>query len=39
MALDVTPVLIKMSIRNIHVGKGRPARKADNLGAICEPII
>jgi hypothetical protein len=27
-----------MSIRNLPGGKGRPARKADNLTAICGPI-
>jgi hypothetical protein len=28
-----------MSIRNLPGGKGRPARKADNLTAICETIV
>jgi hypothetical protein len=28
-----------MSTRNIPGGKGRPARKADNLTAICEPTV
>jgi hypothetical protein len=28
-----------MSTRNIPGVKGRPARKADNLTAICEPIV
>jgi hypothetical protein len=28
-----------MSIRNLRGGKGRPARKADNLTAICEPTV
>jgi hypothetical protein len=32
-----------LSLSRIHVtflwGKGRPARKADNLTAICEPIV
>jgi hypothetical protein len=28
-----------MSTRNLHEGKGWPARKADNLTAICEPIV
>jgi hypothetical protein len=28
----------EMGTRNLPVGKGRPARKADNLTAICEPI-
>jgi hypothetical protein len=27
-----------MSTRNLPGRKGRPARKADNLNAICEPI-
>jgi hypothetical protein len=29
----------EMSTRNLPGGKGQPARKADNLTAICEPII
>jgi hypothetical protein len=37
MALSTQP-LTEMSTRNIPVGEGRPARKADNLTAICEPI-
>jgi hypothetical protein len=28
-----------MSTRNLPGGKGRPARKADNLTANCEPIV
>jgi hypothetical protein len=28
-----------MSTRNLPGGKGRPERKADNLTAICEPIV
>jgi hypothetical protein len=28
-----------MSTRNLPEGKGRPARGADNLTAICEPIV
>jgi hypothetical protein len=28
-----------MSIKDISGGKGRPARKADNLTAICETIV
>jgi hypothetical protein len=28
-----------MCTRNIPGGKGRPARKFDNLTAICEPIV
>jgi hypothetical protein len=33
-----TQPLTEMSTRNLPGGKGRPARKADNLTAICEPI-
>jgi hypothetical protein len=29
----------KMSTRNLPGRKGQPARKADNLTAICEPIV
>jgi hypothetical protein len=29
--------LTEMSTRNLPGGKGRPARKGDNLIAICEP--
>jgi hypothetical protein len=39
MALGSTQPLTKMSTRNIPGGEGRPARKADNLTAICEPIV
>jgi hypothetical protein len=39
MALGLTQPLTEMSTRNIPGGNGRPARKADNLTAICEPII
>jgi hypothetical protein len=39
MALGSTQPLTEMSIGNLSVGKGRPAHKADNLTAICEPII
>jgi hypothetical protein len=38
MALWWTEPLTEMSTRNILGGKGRPARKAANLIAICEPI-
>jgi hypothetical protein len=31
--------LTEMSTRNIPGGKGRAARKADNLTANCEPIV
>jgi hypothetical protein len=36
MALGLTQPLTEMSTRNLPGGKKRPARKADNLGAICE---
>jgi hypothetical protein len=39
MALGSTQPLIEMSTRNLPGGKGRPARKADNVTAICEPIV
>jgi hypothetical protein len=39
MALGSTQLLTEMSTRNILGGKGRPARKADNLAAIHEPIV
>jgi hypothetical protein len=39
MALGSTQPLTEMSTKNIPGGEGRPARKADNLTAICEPII
>jgi hypothetical protein len=39
MALGSTQPLTEMSTRNIPVGEGRPARKADNLTAICEPTV
>jgi hypothetical protein len=39
MALESTQPLTEMSTRNITGGKGRPARKADNFTAICEPIV
>jgi hypothetical protein len=31
--------MVAMSTRNLPTGKGQPARKADNLTAICEPIV
>jgi hypothetical protein len=37
MALGSTQPLREMSTRNLPGGKGRAARKADNLTAICEP--
>jgi hypothetical protein len=39
MALESTQPLTEMSTRNLPEGKVRPARKADNLTAICEPIV
>jgi hypothetical protein len=39
MALGLlTQPLTEMSTRNLPVGKGRPARKSDNLTTICEPL-
>jgi hypothetical protein len=38
MALGSTETLTEMSTRNIPEGKERPARKVDNVTAICEPI-
>jgi hypothetical protein len=38
IVLGSTQTLIEMSTRNLPGGKGRRARKADNLTAICEPI-
>jgi hypothetical protein len=37
--LGSTKPLTEMSTRNLPVGQGRSARKADNLTAICEPIV
>jgi hypothetical protein len=39
MALGSTQSLTQMSTKNLPGGKGRPERKADNLTAICEPIV
>jgi hypothetical protein len=39
MALGSTQPLSEMNTRSLPGGKGRPARKADNLTAICEPIV
>jgi hypothetical protein len=38
MALGSTQPLTEMSTSNLPERKGRPALKADNLTAICEPI-
>jgi hypothetical protein len=39
MAPGSTQPLTEMSTRNRPVGKGRPARGANNVTAICEPIV
>jgi hypothetical protein len=39
MALESTQPLTEISTRNLPGGKGRPARGADNLTAICESIV
>jgi hypothetical protein len=39
MALGSTQPLTEMTTSNLPGGKERPARKADNLTAVCEPII
>jgi hypothetical protein len=39
MDLGSTQPLTEMSPRNVPGGKGRPARMADNLTAICEPTV
>jgi hypothetical protein len=39
VALGSTQPLTEMSTRSLPGGKGRPERKADNLTAICEPIV
>jgi hypothetical protein len=39
IALGSTQLLTEMSTKNLPGGKGRPARKADNLTAICEPTV
>jgi hypothetical protein len=39
MAVGSTQPLTEMSTRNLPGGKGRPMRKADNLTAICDPIL
>jgi hypothetical protein len=39
MALGSTQPLTEMSTRNLPVGKGRPAREADMLTAICKNIV
>jgi hypothetical protein len=39
MALESTQPLTEISTTNLPGAKERPARKADNLTAICEPIL
>jgi hypothetical protein len=39
MAVKSTQPLTEMSTMNLPEGKGRPTFKADNLTAICEPIV
>jgi hypothetical protein len=39
MTLGSTQSVAEMSTRNLPGGKGRSARKADNLTATCEPIV
>jgi hypothetical protein len=39
MALGSTQPLTEMITSNLPGGEGRPARKADNLIAICEPTV
>jgi hypothetical protein len=39
MALGSTRPLTELSTKNLPWGKGRAEHKADNLNAICEPIL
>jgi hypothetical protein len=39
MVLESTQPLTEMSTKYLPGGTGRPARKADNLTAISEPIV
>jgi hypothetical protein len=39
MTLGSTQPLSEISTRNLPGGKNRPAYRADNLAAICEPIV
>jgi hypothetical protein len=39
MAVESTQPLTEMSTRNLPGGKEQPARKVNNLTAICEPIV
>jgi hypothetical protein len=39
MALEFTNPLTEVSTRNVPVGKGEPVHEANNLTAICEPVV
>jgi hypothetical protein len=39
MALGLTQPLTELSTRNLPGDEMRPVREADNLTAICEPIV
>jgi hypothetical protein len=39
MALGSTQPVTEISTKNLSGGKGRPARKADNLTAVYDPIV
>jgi hypothetical protein len=39
MALGSTQPVTELSTRNVPGGKERPALEADNLTAICDPIV
>jgi hypothetical protein len=39
ITLGSTQTLTEMNTRNLLGGKGRPARKADNLNTICETLV
>jgi hypothetical protein len=39
MAMGLTQSVTEMSTRNIPGGEGQSARKADDLTAICEPMV
>jgi hypothetical protein len=39
MFLGSTQHFTKMTTKNLSGGKGRPERKANNLTAICKPIV
>jgi hypothetical protein len=38
MALEWISPLTEISTRNLPEGKGRPAPRAENLTAVCEPL-